>query len=1435
MPGRDAAGPGTDGAGAAGEPAPERGRIPSSTGEPAPEPDRNPPSTGKPAPEPGRIAFVRQRRYLVEEVAEPGGEGAATLVHLSCLDDDAQGQPLAVLWEHELDARILEDDGWRAVAGKGFDEPALFAAYLRTLSWNCVTATDPNLFQAPFRAGIRIDAYQLEPLWKALRLPRVNLFIADDVGLGKTIEAGLIARELLLRRRVDRIVVACPPSMLEQWRDEMEARFGLTFTILDRTHVARMRRERGFAVNPWTTHSRFLVSHRLLIDETYASGLRDWLGRFAPQSLLILDEAHHAAPSSGARYAIDSQTTRAVRDVAPRFEHRLFLSATPHNGHSNSFSALLEILDPQRFCRGVKVLKGQLDDVMVRRLKSDVRALEGGFPKRTVMQIDIDGLAPDAPELVLAEKLDAYRLERERRLAGESRSRQAAGALAVAGLQKRLLSSIEAFAKTLAVHRRGVLRALEEARDAEELPDATLADLEAITAGVDPDAAASETDGDGLDGAMAGQDDHGGGPSPDGDQEEHDHRSGLGARDGQKGRAGRGGPGARDGQKGGDGLGGPGARNSRKGGDGLGDHGGRDSQGGHGAHDGPGSHGPERELAERMETATIASSGAGGSEQRAALQRELALADEMQDIADANRHAPDPRIRSIVAWIGEHLCPGLASDGFGATSPEITAPGEPSHDGLRPGLASDGSEAASPEITVPGEPSHDGLRPGLAPDGSEAASLETTVPGELPHDDLRPGLASDGSEAASPETTVPGEPSHDGMRPGLASGATSPPRPPRWNDRRVILFTEYEDTRRYLERCLREAIAHTDRSGERIAVFAGTTSPQVREDIKHAFNTEPKDHPLRILIATDAAREGLNLQRHCADLYHFDLPWNPSRLDQRNGRIDRKLQPAGEVFCRYFFYRQRPEDRVLKVLVEKAERIRAELGSAATVLEGRVAESMGREGVRRDRLAELADSIEQAAADDRRKTVEEELEDVRARRDGLRENVGILERRLERSRRHIGLTAAQFRRTLSVSLRLAGVPGGIRELPGRRQRSVLAVHDRPAAVDAGAGTPRGGDRPPPAVYGFEPPVPADTAGPAGNVIDGGTDTVDTRTGTPRGGDRPPPVVYDFEPPVIADTDGFAGDLIDGGPEAEYDVPHRPPPTFEFPAHRILVRDPGWTAALDTLRERRRRGESAGAWRRRAGVRPVAFEDTGRLGDKAVHLHLEHRVAQRLLSRFTAQGLIHHDLSKACLAATPGRDTRVVLLGRLAVYGRHAARLHEEVVPVTARWIDPARRSGALAPYGRAGEQTTLAALQAALDEAGDRHIPEPVQARFAASAEDDVRDLKPHLQRRADGLIERVKAQLAARAEAESDSMRELLERQHTRIVGAVRESRQMAIDFDAAERRQHEADRRAWDRRLKQIEEELESEPRRIAETWTVRAVRVDPVGIVYLWPPGA
>jgi hypothetical protein len=286
------------------------------------------------SPQIGDFVEVRGRPWLVEGIDDKGGGLSA--LQLSCISDDAQGETLEVAWDAEIGARRLEDDFWSRLGRDGTDDPAVFAAYLRTLKWNTATAADRDLLQAPFRAGIRLDAYQLLPLRKALRLPRVNLLIADDVGLGKTIEAGLILRELLLRRRIDFTVVAAPPSMTLQWQDELEAKFGLAFTIIDRERVAELRRLRGFGVNPWRTGSRFIISHHLLTDETYVAGLRDLLGGFRPRALLILDEAHHAAPASGARYAIDSQFTKAIGGLVDRFEHRLFLTATPHNGHTTA-------------------------------------------------------------------------------------------------------------------------------------------------------------------------------------------------------------------------------------------------------------------------------------------------------------------------------------------------------------------------------------------------------------------------------------------------------------------------------------------------------------------------------------------------------------------------------------------------------------------------------------------------------------------------------------------------------------------------------------------------------------------------------------------------------------------------------------------------------------------------------------------------------------------------------------------------------------------------------------------------------------------------------------------------------------------------------------------------------------------------------------------
>jgi hypothetical protein len=301
------------------------------------------------------------------------------------------------------------------------------------------------------------------------------------VGLGKTIEAGLILRELLMRQRVRRVVVVAPPSVVVQWREELEARFGLSFVIHDREFVVAKRRERGYSVNPWLTHNLFIISHALVRDEAYVAPLRALLKADGGGSLMILDEAHNAAPASGARYALDSKLTGAVRELAELFEHRLFLSATPHNGHSNSFTALLEVLDPQRFTRGIPLEEPQrqLEPVMVRRLKSDLREVKVEFPRREVHQVTIKDLPEGAPELVLSRMLEQYRSMRARRLERASRSTQAAAGLLDISLQKRLLSSIEALRCTLHTHRE-TLRKARAKKQKESPPPVTEEQLDLL-------------------------------------------------------------------------------------------------------------------------------------------------------------------------------------------------------------------------------------------------------------------------------------------------------------------------------------------------------------------------------------------------------------------------------------------------------------------------------------------------------------------------------------------------------------------------------------------------------------------------------------------------------------------------------------------------------------------------------------------------------------------------------------------------------------------------------------------------------------------------------------------------------------------------------------------------------------------------------------------
>lgn len=145
--------------------------------------------------------------------------------------------------------------------------------------------------------------YQLDPLVRAIQMPRVNLLIADDVGLGKTIEAGLVVQELIVRHRARRVLVVCPASLQIQWRDQMRDKFGLEFRIVDAEALRRLRRERGLHANPWMHFPRLITSIdyikrerplRLLREALPAAGQSAYPRRF---DLLVIDEAHSVAPS----------------------------------------------------------------------------------------------------------------------------------------------------------------------------------------------------------------------------------------------------------------------------------------------------------------------------------------------------------------------------------------------------------------------------------------------------------------------------------------------------------------------------------------------------------------------------------------------------------------------------------------------------------------------------------------------------------------------------------------------------------------------------------------------------------------------------------------------------------------------------------------------------------------------------------------------------------------------------------------------------------------------------------------------------------------------------------------------------------------------------------------------------------------------------------
>ncbi len=431
-------------------------------------------------PRVGLFATVRNRRGLTTSV-EPfdGPTGRLHLVQIEYKDDQFPRDE-RLIWELEPASRLLEPTALPNV-GSGDPMPAEdFDALLRATRWSAATPfLDPDgsgplerlPVASPFHGAVQVDDFQLVPLLKALRMPRVNLLLADDVGLGKTVEAGLILSELLLRRRLQRVLVLTPASLRLQWRDEMWDKFSLPFDLVDRAQTHALRRRLGMDANPWRSFSRIIASYHYLrqedVLEQFLAACRTPEGSpHLPWDLLIVDECHNLMPSA---FGDDSDLCRMLRLLAPQFEHRLFLSATPHNGHTRCFTGLLEILDPVRFSQTDQLReaeRGRVQQVVIRRLKREINARTNPpkFCTRLAPQALVLSLTPQ--EVALSEAFDAFRKAIHKVIASDPGGRRRSGSFAVEILGKRLLSCAVAFADSWRRSKAGLAED-EEAADAE--------------------------------------------------------------------------------------------------------------------------------------------------------------------------------------------------------------------------------------------------------------------------------------------------------------------------------------------------------------------------------------------------------------------------------------------------------------------------------------------------------------------------------------------------------------------------------------------------------------------------------------------------------------------------------------------------------------------------------------------------------------------------------------------------------------------------------------------------------------------------------------------------------------------------------------------------------------------------------------------------------
>jgi len=395
---------------------------------------------------PGMRIIVRGEEWMVKKV-ETNSLGNQTL-HVIGLSQLVKDYESMFLVDVEDDIEIVDPAKVTLVP----DDSAFFRkskVYIES-QWRGKIPTD-NKIHIGDKAAMDLMPYQLEPAQMALNNTRQRILIADTVGLGKTLEAGILMSELIARGKGKRILVVTVKSMMTQFQKEMWNRFTIPLVRLDSSRIQSVRAKIPTNYNPFFYYDKTIISvDTLKNDLEYRTHLEN-----AWWDIIVIDEAHNVA-KRGDR---SSQRSKLASLLANRSDTLIMLTATPHDGKGQSVASLMNMLDPTAIADEENYTKDDIQGLLIRRFKKDIQdQVSGAFKERV---ITIERCAASAREEA------AYDIFADMKLQMDETRARGKGILFKTSLEKSLFSSPAACIKSLETR----IKKLEKKYPDGDMPD----------------------------------------------------------------------------------------------------------------------------------------------------------------------------------------------------------------------------------------------------------------------------------------------------------------------------------------------------------------------------------------------------------------------------------------------------------------------------------------------------------------------------------------------------------------------------------------------------------------------------------------------------------------------------------------------------------------------------------------------------------------------------------------------------------------------------------------------------------------------------------------------------------------------------------------------------------------------------------------------------